>query len=71
MAGLSLMAGGGVTAALPPSQAAGTQTITQMAYGVGSGADAGAGKKVAGLGTAAGAFLGTAILAWLWWTLPH
>jgi hypothetical protein len=70
MAGLSLMAGGGVVGALPPSQAAGTQTITQQAYGVGSGADV-AGKKVAGLGTAAGAVMGTAILAWLWWTLPH
>jgi len=72
MAGLSLMAGGGVQAALPPSQAAGTTTITQMAYGVGSGADAGASsRKVAGLGTAAGAVIGTAVLAWLWWTLPH
>ena len=71
MAGLSLMAGGGVTAALPPSQAAGTQTITQQAYGVGSGADAGGGKKTAGLGTCAGAVIGTVVLAWLWWTLPH
>ena len=71
MAGLSLMAGGGVQAALPPSMATGTTTITQQAYGVGSGADVSGGRKVAGVGTAAGAFLGTVILAWLWWTLPH
>ena len=72
MAGLSLMAGGGVQAALPPSQAAGTTTITQQAYVVGSGADVSAGgEKTAGLGTAAGAFLGTVVLVWLWWSLPH
>jgi len=71
MAGLSLMAGGGVSAALPPSQAMGTTTITQQAYGVGSGADVSTGPKTAGLGTAAGAFLGTVVLVWLWYTLPH
>ena len=70
MAGLSLMAGGGVQAALPPSQAAGTQTITQQAYGVGSGADLGQ-TSTAGIGTMAGGVLGAAILVWLWWTLPH
>jgi hypothetical protein len=70
MPGLSLMAGGGVVGAMPPSQAAGTQTITERAYGVGSGASASSG-KTAGLGTAAGAVLGTLVLAWLWWTLPH
>ena len=71
MAGLSLMGGGGVQAALPPSMAAGTTTITQQAYGVGSGADVSSGPRVAGMGTAASAFLGTLALAWVWWTLPH
>lgn len=71
MAGLSLMAGGGVQAALPPSMSAGTTTITQQAYGVGSGADVQSGSKTAGFGVAGGAFLGTVILMWLWWSLPR
>jgi hypothetical protein len=70
MAGLSLLGSGQVTAALPPSQGS-ASTITQMAYGVGSGADVSGGDKTAGFGTAAGAVLGIGLLCWLWWTLPH
>lgn len=72
MAGLFLASASNVQAALPASMGS-QQTITQQAYGVGSGADrSGAGgSKVAGLGCLSSATLGTLVLCWLWYTLPR
>lgn len=69
MAGLQLMAGTSVTAAMPPSSA-GATTIAQQAYGVNSGMDSQQ-PKVAGFGCLSGATVGVLVLAWLWWTLPR
>lgn len=58
----------GVVFAQAPSQSG--STITQQAYGVGSGADV-AGGKCAGWGTVGSGVVATAVLAYLWWSLPR
>ncbi len=72
MSGLSLRvgagAGGGVAAAMPPSNAG--STIGQQAFGISSGSTGGDGKRPAFGATATGV-VGMAFLVWLWWSLPR
>lgn len=57
----------GVVFAQAPSQT-GT-TITQQAYGITSGAEVGS--RCAGWGTCISGIVGTAVLVYLWWSLPR
>lgn len=71
MAGLNLRANvntSGVAFAQAPSQAG--RTITEQAYGIGSGADAG-GSKCAGWGSHLAGIAATALLVYIWYSLPR
>lgn len=77
MAGLSLsmgpyggaMAQGGLPAAASVSP--GAPTISQKAFGVFSQQEGAIGPRTAGLGTVALGLIGTAVLVYLWWSLPR
>lgn len=75
MAGLSLGGTLGFSvpaAALPPSYAqdqAG-QTISSRAYGI-AGASDGGGPKTAAYGSVGTGIVATAVLLWLWYSLPR
>lgn len=66
------LGGSGVSAALPPSYAgsAAGATISSRAYGVGSDAS-NAGPRTAAWGATAAGVVGTALLVYLWWSLPR
>lgn len=75
MAGLSLGASAGFAvpaASLPPSYARETSgsTISARAYGIAE-ASAGSGRPVAGTGSVGVGLAATALLAWLWYSLPR
>ena len=70
MAGLNLRGSLGVSGAMPPS--ASPSTIGGLAYGADvAGAASNGGRKVAGMGTMGVTIGATAVLVWLWWSLPR
>ena len=75
MAGLSLGATAGFTvpaAALPPSyaQESSGKAISARAYGI-AGASAGGGPRTAAYGSVGTGIVATAVLIWLWYSLPR
>lgn len=75
MPGLSLGASAGFAvpaAALPPSysQEPAGSTISARAYGIAE-ASAGGGRPVAGTGSVGVGLAATALLVWLWYSLPR
>jgi hypothetical protein len=72
MPGLRLTGSAGVYAGVPPSYAASPTgaTISSRAYGVGS-AGPNAGPRTCGYGVTLAGALGTALLVYLWWSLPR
>lgn len=76
MAGLSLGASAGFAvpaAALPPSYAreSGGQTISARAYGIAEASAGMAGRPVAATGSVGIGLAATALLVWLWYSLPR
>jgi len=60
----------GVTTAAPPSSA-GTRTITQQAYGMGSGASASDAGTIPAVGGISAGAVALVLLVWIWWSLPR
>lgn len=74
MAGLSLGVGGYggagyIPAAVPVASNSASSNISQAAFGISSGGMGG--PRTAGLGTVGVAIGATAVLVWLWYTLPR
>jgi hypothetical protein len=73
MSGLSLGVGGYGSAAASLPTAAGSPTgsnVNQAAFGIGTSQTA-EGPRTAGLGTVGLGLVGTAVIVWLWYTLPR
>lgn len=73
MPGLSIGAtgyAGGLAAVPMPASQAGSVSITQKGFGIGTSQTAG-GPATAGYGCTALGIAGAVLLAWLWWTLPR